>query len=314
MRAILLAFLLALPFPAAALELPSWQSTQQAGHPLVGKVADASGKEASLAAISEAATAADYVLLGEIHDNPDHHAMQAAILRAIVEAGRRPAVVFEMIPRGMQGDIDAFLAQPSPDAAVFGAAVKWEERGWPAWSAYRPILDVALEYKLPVVAGDLDRETIRAVGRQGPAALQAEEVTRYGLDLPLEAAQEAAMLDDVDKGHCGLMPKEALGPMVNVQRARDGSLADAMISARASGADGAVLIAGSGHTRADRAVPSILAALEPQARILAIAMAEARDGAADLKPYADAHAFTVVTPAAEREDQCEALRKQMGKN
>lgn len=314
MRAILLALLIALPLPAVALELSAWQATQQREHPLAGKVADASGKEASLTALAEAAAAADHVLIGEIHDNADHHALQAAIVRAMAQAGRRPALVFEMIPRGMQGEVDAFLALPSPDAAEFGVVVKWEERGWPAWAANRPILDVALEYRLPVVAGDLDRETIRAIGRQGPAALPAEEATRYGLDRPLEAAQEAAMLDDVDKGHCGLMPKQALGPMVNVQRARDGSLADAMIAARASGADGAVLIAGSGHTRADRGAPSILALREPQARIVAIALAEARAGADDLAAYADAHAFTLVTPAAEREDQCEALRKQMGKN
>lgn len=308
-----IAFFLLATLHGQALELPTWTAREQQDHPLTGKALYASGAEAALREIAEAAAKAEFVAIGEIHDNPDHHALQASILRSMAQAGRRPAVVFEMIPRGMQGDVDAFLASASRDAAAFGAAVKWEERGWPDWQTYRPILDVALEYDLPVIAGDLDRDTIRTVGRQGAASLGPDLQARFGLDQPLDGPQQEGLLDAIDKGHCGLMPREALTPMIGVQRARDGSLADAMLAAREKGADGAVLIAGSGHTRRDYGASAVLADLRPQAALLTIAMVEARGGESDPAAYPDAHDFTIVTPAASREDQCEALRRQMGK-
>ena len=45
-----------------------------------------------------AARRADIVLLGEIHDNPEHHANQAAIVRALQPA----ALVFEMFPQASE--------------------------------------------------------------------------------------------------------------------------------------------------------------------------------------------------------------------
>src|SRR3546814_14510894 len=43
--------------------------------------------------------------------------------------------------------------------------------------------------------------------------------------------------------------------MLKVQRLWDAWMADSMLAAAADGAEGAVLIAGSGHVREDRAVP-----------------------------------------------------------
>src|SRR5215831_19161458 len=36
-----------------------------------------------------------YRLLGEVHDNPEHHAIRARLIVAIAATGARPAVVFE---------------------------------------------------------------------------------------------------------------------------------------------------------------------------------------------------------------------------
>ena len=59
-----------------------------------------------------------------------------------------------------------------------------------------------------------------------------------------------AVRDEVYRGHCGLIPRDKLSPMVAVQIARDASLAEAMVRA-AGAADGAVLIAGGQHARRD---------------------------------------------------------------
>src|SRR4029453_10334933 len=40
-----------------------------------------------------------FVMLGERHDNPDHHVLQAKLVRALVEAGRPPGVGCEILSR-----------------------------------------------------------------------------------------------------------------------------------------------------------------------------------------------------------------------
>jgi len=70
-----------------------WESPVEKTHPLVGRIWDVKarafiGEDALVARL----VASRFVLLGERHDNPDHHALQAKLLRAILEAGRRPAV------------------------------------------------------------------------------------------------------------------------------------------------------------------------------------------------------------------------------
>ncbi|HEY3190091.1 MAG TPA: ChaN family lipoprotein, partial [Solirubrobacteraceae bacterium] len=76
----------------------SWQSSIGREHPLVGRIWDVAARRfVDEPTVVAAITRARYVLLGEKHDNPDHHALQARLLRALTAAGRRPAVAFEML-------------------------------------------------------------------------------------------------------------------------------------------------------------------------------------------------------------------------
>ncbi|MCB1492057.1 MAG: ChaN family lipoprotein, partial [Rhodobiaceae bacterium] len=246
---------------------------------------------------------------GEVHDNPDHHRIQSEIIANMVKAGRRPAVVFEMIPRGMQADLDAYIAGGG-DAAGLGAALKWKERGWPDWAIYQPIAEVALRAGLTLFAGDLDRDTIRAVAQGSVDALGDADRARFDLDTPLPKDTEATMLRLLSDSHCGYLPDAALAPMLAAQRARDGSLADAVAEAASKG-DGAVLITGNGHVRKDWAVPAILARTHPDASVLVVSLVEAPLEDTDTgNALAD---FTIVTPRATVIDHCAELAKRFGK-
>src|SRR3546814_15978490 len=90
-------------------------------------------------------------------------------------------------------------------------------------------------------------------------------------------------------------------------------MADSMLAAAADGAEGAVLIAGSGHVREDRAVPwhlggrgggdaLTLALVEVAAGSLA-----ARDSAAFDRTLFD---FVWFTPRVDEDDPCEPLRSR----
>lgn len=305
--------------PAFSLELPDWTVANLQDHSLVGTVWDKDGTKTSFAVMDKAIAGADHVAVGEIHDNPDHHLIQAAIVEVLVAGGRKPTLVFEMIPERLNPALQEFLASGSSDSEALGTVLEWDKRGWPDWSIYRPIADAALRHDLPMQAGDLDRDRIRAVGRKGKGALAADRIARYGLDRPLEPRSQGALKKILFDGHCGLLPEAALSPMVTVQRARDGALGDAMVSAAVDNKDGTVLIAGAGHVRKDWGAPSVVARLAPQAKVLSIALVEVSEEADRIEDYDLGNAdgvpydFVIFTPRREREDPCVGLEKHFKK-
>ncbi|RYJ00891.1 MAG: hypothetical protein EON47_12480, partial [Acetobacteraceae bacterium] len=297
--------------PAGALELPrTWQSQHFAGNPLVRTLAGPDGRPVAVAALEEAIAAARYVLVGETHDNPDHHLIQAAIVADL--GPRKPALVFEMITADEAPALVAFLGDPQRTAAGLGPAVRWNERGWPDYAMYQPIAEAALGAGLQIRPGDLGRETARKIGRQGFAALGPGEASRLGLERPMPEDAAAALTDELRESHCGMLPDAALPGMLNVQRARDAVLADAMIAA-AVPTGAAVLVAGSGHARADRGAPAAIRARQPEpgAAMIAIGLVEVTSASADLaalgiSPETPApYDFVLFTPKADISDPCE---------
>lgn len=229
---------------------------------------------------------ADHVLLGEKHDNAEHHRLQAEIVREIAARGRRPALVLEMLGHDQAPALATYLAGRPGDARGFVAAVGWR---WNDWPMYEPILTAALGAEWPIAAGNLGRDTTRAIMRGGSEATASLP--------PLPSGAEAALLDQLEASHCGHVPRERLGPMLQVQRARDGSMAAAMAANPQS-----VLITGAEHARTDRGVPWMLRGLAPGKRVLALAFVELRDGA----PPPRELPFDVVWFTAEKErgDPC----------
>jgi uncharacterized iron-regulated protein len=311
--------LLASGAATAAPELPASEAPLHRDHPLVDEIrATADGATLTPSGLASRLAEARYLLLGERHDNPDHHALQAWAIRAVAEAGRRPAVAFEMLERSQQADLDAYLAEGPDDAAGFGPALDWDARGWPDWAIYRPIAEAALAHDLPLVAADADRATIQEVGRQGFGALADGRTADLALATPLPEAQQAALIEELRVSHCDMLPEAALAPMSKVQRLRDAVMADSLIRA-AERADGAVLITGGGHVRADRGVPWYLRARLDTPEVATVRFVEVRPGTTDWRAYlpetagTDRAAFDYLwfTPAVDRGDPCAEFAEQM---
>lgn len=298
---------------------PPFTLTGEAGHPLVGRIWSVADKSfVTPKEVSRAAVAASFVLLGEIHDNPDHHALQAFVLSAVTASGRKPAAVLEMLPGDRQARVDDYLAEKEPTPDGFGAAVGWAELGWPDYRIYQPVIAAAMEADLPIIAGDVPKKQRVEVSRDGFSSLGEEALAKMALDQPLGEAADARLLQTLFEGHCEMMPREALVPMANVQRLRDAGLANAMLAAAGEGADGAVLIAGAGHVRADLAVPRYLRWRAPSAGLVTIAFIEVAAGETDPAAYAvpeDGTAapydFLWFTPRGARKDPCKDPCKEL---
>ncbi|XHS80341.1 ChaN family lipoprotein [Burkholderiaceae bacterium UC74_6] len=247
---------------------------------------------------------AHFLLLGEVHDNAAIHDMRAGVLRNLLADGKRTVVVFEQMGR----DRDAALAAAPRDAEAIADAGALDRKGW-RWPLHKPVIDAALAGKAGIVGGNLERDKARALVRDGESAWPAD-LAQLRANSVWGDAQQKAMVDDIDQGHCGAMPAQMMPGMVLAQRGRDAAMAQAMLAARAAGAERVVLIAGNGHVRRDLAVPLYLrAAGVPANDIFSAAYMEQgmEQGSDRAKGAYDA---VVRLPAAEREDPCKALLKK----
>lgn len=297
----------------------SWETTVLADHPLTGRIWSVAGQRfVSPATVATALADADFVLLGEKHDNPDHHRLQAWAIRALAERGRRPAIAFEMLDSAQEKILLDYLDANPGDVNGIGGAVGWTERGWPGWAIYQPIAAAAIDNGAPMLAGTLARDTIRRVGREGFDALDAGVAGELGLDDPAPEAMRIAMRGEIADSHCGYLPEAALDPMANVQLAKDAVMADALRRGIAlDGRNAAILIAGGGHVRGDRGVPWHLRRMAPSRAAVTIGFTEVRPGETTAEAYQRAgdgpRAFDFLwfTPRVDNNDPCAVFAEQL---
>lgn len=257
---------------------------------------------------------ARFVLLGEAHDNPRHHEIEAWAVTALATANRRPALVAEMIAADQAPALELFFKEPRRSADGLDLFLKWNDSGWPAWSLYKPVFDAAARFGWPIRAGNLDRTRLPAMHQDGWAALPPEERQRLALPEALNDADMQRLAPAIIAGHCGHLPERLLSPFMEIQYARDAALARALADGAAD-TDGAVLIAGSEHVRLTSAAPAQLTRLGIPGAVFSLTMAEVKPGQDDPQAYAadfdsPTLPFSAVwfTAGAPRGDPCAALK------
>jgi uncharacterized iron-regulated protein len=285
-----------------------WVTELYEGHPLVGRIWDVNAESfVDPATLADRAAESRYVLLGEKHDNPDHHLLQARMIRELVARGRRPAVALEMISLDRSDALAAQLAEHPKDVDALAQAVEWEKSGWLAWDYYRPIAEAALENDLPFVAANLPIGAVKAMRRLPSApprdGKQPDSVQTAGV--PADVRE--ILTEEIQAGHCGHAPERMVQLLVEIQHARDAQLARVLEVAGEE--DGAVLIAGNGHVRKWLAVPRFLEAEPP----FVLAFTEVRADVIDPAEYTRGGVFDAVwfTPRVDDVDPCEQFRERL---
>jgi uncharacterized iron-regulated protein len=267
----------------------------------------------------DAVAGAPYVLLGEKHDNIDHHRIQAWIVRSLVRRGRAPAAVFEMLAENQAPALATYLSKNPDDAAGIGEAVGWTETGWPEWALYEPIAAATLAAGGPILAGNLSRPDVRTIVRGGIASLGTERIAALGLDRPLEPELATRLDQDIVESHCGQLPNAMIGPMTAAQTAKDARMAEVLRHGAgiAGRRNGAILITGTGHARNDLGVPWYLRRMVRGERIVSVGLIEVTKDATDPKAYAShfnadflPFDFVWFTPRTDENDPCVKFAEQ----
>ena len=268
--------------------LPAWQSSEGRADAQLGHVVDlASGQVISPEQLVQRLAGTPRVLVGEKHDNPDHHALQLWLLRALQGRRVQGSLLLEMLQPEQQALVDKVQGQPLP--ADLPKALAWQE-GWD-WQLYGPIVREALQQRVPLLAANLSPGEMRQAYRQ-PASL-----TGARSDAP---AVKAALLQQVRAGHCGMLPESQLPAMLAVQQQRDRRMAERLLSAPQP----ALLFAGAYHVRKDLGIPLHLADLGASGESKVLLLAEVGE---QVEPgEADYVWYTAATPA---QDYCAQFRQ-----
>jgi uncharacterized iron-regulated protein len=247
------------------------------------------------------------VLLGEVHDNAEQHRLRLELLRRAFAAGWRPVIAMEQFDLERQADIERARRERPRDAQYLieqAAPAARPGMGW-NWAFYRPVVALALEYDLPLVAANLSAADTRRIVRGGlGSAFDTARLSALGLDRPRAADWQRAQEREIDLGHCGALPASQWARMADAQFARDAVMAE-LLRLRGNGR-GIVLLAGNGHVRRDLGVPRWLEGSEAAPRVFAVGLLER----GDTHPPAGAFDAVLRTEPAERPDPCEGFLRQ----
>ncbi|SNR47750.1 Haem-binding uptake, Tiki superfamily, ChaN [Puniceibacterium sediminis] len=234
------------------------------------------------------------VFLGEQHDNAEHHARQAQLVKQIAPK----ALVFEMLTNTQAARITPELVA---DETALEAALDWNASGWPDFAMYYPIFAAGPEAVW--YGAGLPRDAAQQVMSEGATVVFGPEAPDYGLDQELTADQQGAREALQKTAHCDMMPEEMLPVMVEIQRVRDAMLASAAAQALEDTGGPVVVITGNGHARRDWGAPALLALAHPGISLATFGQGEESFGAPD-------GGFDVieVTGDVDRGDPCAAFQ------
>ncbi len=156
------------------------------------RVYDASGNPATFDQIIEAVGRNEVVFLGEMHDDAVGHAVQFEIFKAAVEkyGSTRPvALSLEMFERDVQMVVNEYLTGLISEKKFMD-----DSRPWGNYKTdYRPLVELAKEKNLKVIAANAPRRYVNMVSRGGRDKLNglSKEAKNFLPPLPYAKASEA---------------------------------------------------------------------------------------------------------------------------
>ncbi|MBN7823061.1 ChaN family lipoprotein, partial [Bowmanella yangjiangensis] len=157
-----------------------------------------SGERITPQRLVERLARASRVVVGEQHDNPDHHALQLWLSRELEARRPQGSVLLEMLNPSQQTRVDQVRAETRAGRPPLDAirALAWQPR-WD-WAMYGALVRYQLRQPYPLLAANLDREEIMRIYQQRPA-LQGQASTA--------AAVQQRLQRDIRESHCGLLPE-----------------------------------------------------------------------------------------------------------
>ncbi|HEV8593510.1 MAG TPA: ChaN family lipoprotein [Pyrinomonadaceae bacterium] len=173
-------------------------------------VFDGKGNPSSIEAIVNSLEKADVVFIGELHDDPVGHQVEFEIFKQVVEkylSSRRVTLSLEMFERDVQTVIDEYLAGLIPENHFLLSSRPWGNYK----TDYRPLVELAKEKKLDVVAATAPRRYVNMVSRNGRESLNLLSKQAKGWLAPLPYAEASEAYSKKFKALMGSSAEASMG-------------------------------------------------------------------------------------------------------
>lgn len=275
------------------------------------RVFRADGSAAALDEVLEELDAVDVLLVGEEHGNRVGHGVEEALLRGAVEryraSSRWVTLSLEMFERDVQYVLDEYLAGLITETHFLESA-----RPWPGYEdRYRPLIELAREQGLPVVAANAPRRYVNRVTREGPEALDAlGPLAKFFLPpLPYPGPSEAyrdqwneimaAAMGDSTEAHAEGRSYAGSENALQAQALWDASMGHAITEALDVSSDRVVLhFAGSFHVERGTGIAERIEDYRPGTSVLSVVMTEVGEEASlawDAETHTGLADFVILT-------------------
>jgi len=202
------------------------------------------------------------VLLGETHDEAEHHRWQLHTIAALF--GLRPDMVlgFEMLPRRVQSVLERW-SKGELSENDFLNQLDWPQIWGIDANLYLPMFHFARMHRLPMLALNVDRETNRRVAKEG-FSLPSSERENVGDPAPASSFYRERLFQWFSQ-HPGAenagVDSARFERFVRGQLFWDRAMAEAIANAWRRNGPLIVGVMGSGHIEYGDGVPHQLAAL-----------------------------------------------------
>ncbi|HTF99727.1 MAG TPA: ChaN family lipoprotein [Nitrospirota bacterium] len=203
------------------------------------------GRKVSFADMIKALRGADFVFVGEIHDDPDSHVVELGAIRALRESGALAAIGLEMFREDSQQKLDAWVAGTLPLEKFLPV---YYDNWRAAWPLYRDIFLYARKHRIPLVGLNITGRLTAAVAENGFASLSADEKRK--LPPNITCTVDATYREFIRRAYAGHSPREdkSFRNFCEAQMVWDKSMAWNLIKYRNEHpAKTIVVLAGVGH-------------------------------------------------------------------
>jgi len=206
----------------------------------------------------------DLIFIGEVHDNPEHHLIQVQILQALSARYNPMVLAMEPFRRTQQPIVDRYV-KGAISETTFLKDLNWRKSWAFDFHYYRPLMLVAREKGLKVLAINAPKDLIKKVARSGLDSLDANERSQIADTIDLSRKGHRARLREVYGRHTHKDLKK-FEYFYQAQCVWEDTMAESIAKYLRSHGEKMVVLTGNGHIVdksgiPDRAVKRVLADL-----------------------------------------------------
>ena len=261
------------------------------------------GEGSSVSAIINSTNEVDVLFLGESHNDKVAHQLQLQIFKEIIEkhADKRTVILsLEMFERDVQVVIDEYFKGLISESHFLKSSRPWNNYQ----QDYRPLVELAREKGLRVVAANAPRRYVNTVFRKGikPLSGLSDQAKLWIAPLPFEKASDKYVAQFVKTFGSGSDHSafSADSTMIQAQSLWDATMADSIKTAMEGVKNPLVIhVNGSFHSAYGLGVPEHLVRYRPGTKFGVVTMKYVKDFESFDPKDKGLGDFVVLTDAAE---------------